>query len=538
MSQKTFESELFEVMGLESSVDNISYEYDDMISVESTMMYDENYIKYSEESVEAGILLKISEEYYNSGVSFESSGSFGIIGKIFKFIWEVIKKIASTIVRFFKWAFNSIKSIFTGGRSSKSVEEITSSSNPTRNMVLASLQTKVVTVPVLDEKKLEKELNDLKKTNDNYKKVADELCDNITSTATGNPKPENLDKKLEEFNKIQKKITEYDSESDREHKRRMDEIDREHNEKMKKRNLEAKARKDAADAADKAADEARKIASEKQKKEIAARLAKIKSDQSERSKLIDEQIKENNDLILKIKADGEARAKANKLRAEELAKKKLEDEEVVSKEIAARRAGRINSFIESRISSQQTIADHFLNYKQSTYSNRLQTYITEIQRNSLKSKNALDNLSYTIGRVIGEEEKTTDLYNTPKLYSGSARNDRGEGRIRGGNSGYVAYLESVRREITTLTSMINHSTKDSTEIVTSLLAMAKDNTIIENLIVETHGQINEYHNHNGELMSKLFDLNVNDYDKFKKEEKLKNIDDEIIVGKALREGKL
>jgi len=103
MNIQSFESELFEVMGLESHL-----EYD--CSIESTMIYDDNFIQYTQEMVGITVLIAASESVM---FSMEFDGD-NIIVRFFKFVINLCKKIINGIVNFVKWVGNGIKTFFVG----------------------------------------------------------------------------------------------------------------------------------------------------------------------------------------------------------------------------------------------------------------------------------------------------------------------------------------------------------------------------------------------------------------------------------------
>jgi len=485
MNIQSFESELFEVMGLESSLDNnTSWEYDE-ISWESSNIYDDNYVRYSEESTSATILLKISEEYINSSVSFESGGD-NILIRIFKFILEIIKKILVTIKNFFMWIINGIKSIFGKGSSNSSVSQITSSSNENRNQVLQLVQTKIVTVPKLDNKKLEQNIHDLQIRSKKAKDISDELCKSVDKSIGNSPTDELIDKQTAQLNELREKR----EAEQRKHDAELKKWDEDFAKRKRKDELAYKARKEANDVAEKARIEADKRENDRRDKERAIvekenlkklqdniqrehdaedKRERFEKDKEMRRKHLEESIKR----LEKLKEETELKEKA-------AAKKKIDDKIAIDKEIDARRAGRLNSLVDSRIATQITIAEYFNTYKSSDNidESKMKSYTNKIQIDVEISKKALDQMVHTIDTVLKEENKTMDIYNSGS-YTGRKHNLK-EGYSS--QTGYIRYLERIRYELHGVTSLINQCIKDETDLAVSLMGCVKDNVIVSNII--------------------------------------------------------
>lgn len=202
----SFESELFEVMGLESHL-----EYD--CSVESDMIYDDNFIQYTEEMVGVAVLMTASES-----VIFSMESEDNIFVRFFKFIGNVIKKIIKGIINFIKWIGSSIKSIFVGPPKDYDVK-IKQIKTMTKEEVDALVESKrlkgdVVVIDVQESKKIaESRATFYKQVSSNIDKNQQIIDDLSRDTKKNNDETsealrklrEETEQKLQEFNLAEKK---------------------------------------------------------------------------------------------------------------------------------------------------------------------------------------------------------------------------------------------------------------------------------------------------------------------------------------------
>jgi len=200
MNIQSFESELFEVMGLESHL-----EYD--CSVESDMIYDDNFIQYTQEMVGVTVLMAASES-----VIFSMESEDNILVRFFKFIIDVIKKLVKGIIDFVKWIGKSIKSLFVPDKSKQ--EEIKTISELPKDKIKEISENdkiKAITINTVETdefKRVESERSKvyqdcLNKVNENSKMM--EAFRNVNATST------NLDSTSTQLAEINESLKQFDS---------------------------------------------------------------------------------------------------------------------------------------------------------------------------------------------------------------------------------------------------------------------------------------------------------------------------------------
>jgi len=393
------------------------------------------------------------------------------------------------------WIVNGIKSLFGGG-SGGGVAQITSSSNPNRDIVITAVMSKVITVPVIDNSKLNESMKKQKESQIEMEKAIKDFSNTCDINVIKKPTIDGIDKSSKELDELIARNNETARQIELDIEKRK--LDREKRETEEKDRIAREAKESSERSLKAAQDAAKNAIALMHKKAMQDKEDKDRNEKEKRER--DEALAQSQKRLQELREEREANDKKRKQEAKDTEKflseiietSKARNEELLNKRFIEEknkirerdRIGRMNSYISGRISTQKTISDYFNNYSTMTVDRRkLQKSIDDIQHHIRGYDESLKFLDKLIEKIIDSERTTTNLINTADSKH-HMLNDSYVNRVQ-----YNNYLQKVRTQIANLVKAINTNVGDATSTVKELMWCAQDDTLLSNIIISARDAI-------------------------------------------------